>query len=281
MHDTHGNFDLTDRGLLLGDGVFDTAMVVNGNVFQREAHIERLFHSCEILGYGIDRASLEQHYMIDADVPVLASMRVTITGGAGPRGLAAPVQRSPNVIVSIAPLSKTMCFSKVRVQLSNIRRNETSPVSNLKSVNYLDHIVAATEARNAGYDDALLFNTQNEVACALVGNVFVILGHKLFTPPIEAGIIPGVIRGLIIKSAAHLGLSVEEKSMDADDLRRADGVFVTNSLRLLASVVSIGNCAISGNAARIQKALAQLIVEKIVSECGSCSQLESALLDNA
>jgi branched-chain amino acid aminotransferase len=233
-------FDVADRGLLLGDGVFDTALVLGGRMVWRAAHLARLAEACKSLGFGLDGAAVDR--AIDAVLADAAdgSLRITVTHGSGPRGLAPPPVAQPKILVSFAPLQTKTFFVPVSLHVSAIRRNETSPTARLKSLNYLDAVFAAREAIHHGFDDALFLNTRDHVACATAGNIVIFDGGRLVTPPLADGVLAGTVRAVLLRLAEVVGLQPAERSLTLDDLAQADAVFVTNSLRLLAPVKQIG-----------------------------------------
>jgi branched-chain amino acid aminotransferase len=233
-------FDVADRGLLLGDGLFDTSLVLGGGMVWRAAHVARLAAAARVLGFQVDLARLDE--AIDALVGQTArgSLRITITRGAGPRGLAPPPEAKPTLLASIHPLRETALFAPLKLHVTAIRRNETSPLSRLKSLGYLDGVLATREARAAGCDDALFLNTRDRVACTSVGNLFALIGDQLVTPLEDDGVLPGIVRGVLLRTCDDLGLEPVERSLSLEDLESADDVLVTNSLRLVAPVSAIG-----------------------------------------
>ena len=238
-------FDIADRGLLLGDGVFDTSLVLAGRMVWRDAHVGRLLAACAQLGFPLDPARIG--IAIDETLGRMGdgSLRLTVTRGPGPRGLAPAPGSRPTILATTAPMRAATLFASLRLSVSAIRRNETSPLSRLKSLNYGDGVLAATEARTAGYDDALFFNTRGQVVCTASANLFALIGSRLVTPPLGDGILAGVVREILLHSVDRIGLSAQESSLSLTDLAKADAVFSTNSLRLLAPVEAIAGMSLS------------------------------------
>jgi branched-chain amino acid aminotransferase len=232
-------FDLADRGLTLGDGVFDTALARHGRILFEDAHVARLAAAAARLGFPVP----------------LAAIRTTITRGSGPRGLAPPAEPRPVLWASSAPVGPGLAFSPLRLHPTAIRRNETSPGANLKTLGYLDAVLAAGEARAAGFDEALFLNTRGRVACAGTGNLFAVIDGILVTPPLADGVLPGILRAEILLRAPRLGLPIAERSFDLAALLAAEAVFVTNSLRGLAPVTAIGANAFASPAHPVLSAL--------------------------
>ena len=233
-------FDVADRGLLLGDGVFDTSLVLAGTMVWRDAHVARLVAAAATLGFAIDPARLTAGIDAVLDQASHGTLRVTVTRGAGPRGLAPPAEPKPSVLVTLAPLRPQALFAPLKLHQTAIRRNDTSPTSGMKSLNYLDGVLASREAIAAGCDDALFCDTRGRIACTSVGNVLVLVGDALITPPVADGIVPGIARGVLLATCDDLGLEPLERALSEADLDRADEIFVTNSLRLVSPVRAIG-----------------------------------------
>ena len=237
-------FDITDRGLLLGDGVFDTALVLGHAMAWRAAHVSRLVAGCRAIGFAPDETRIQA--AIDALLPgvVDGSLRLTLTRGPGPRGLAPPLAPRPTVLATTAPLRPTTLFAPMALHLTAIRRNDTSPTARLKSLGYLDAVLAAREAAAAGCDDALFLNTLGRVACTGTGNIIALFGDHLVTPPLTDGVLDGITRASILATCGAIGVEPSERSLSLEDLLAADAVCVTSSLRLVAPVTRVGSVAI-------------------------------------
>ena len=221
-----------DRGFTLGDGVFDTAVALNGIVLERERHIGRLLAAAHSLGIAALRARVEAA-IDDAVTPEPAIVRTTVTRGCAARGLWPLSAGEPTLVVTTSPWSPALLGQPARLVTAAGRRNEFSPTANLKTLGYLDHILAAREAAAAGVDDALILNTQGRVACTTIANVFALTGGTLRTPPLSEGCLPGVMRARVMEIAPQLGLAAEERTLAPGDLKGADAVFLTNSVRFL------------------------------------------------
>jgi len=238
-------FDLADRGLTLGDGVFDTALARRGRVVFEAAHVGRLAAATAALGFPVAPERIADAMRALAaragGAHPLAAIRTTVTRGSGPRGLSPPAEPRPVLWASAAPVGPALAFAPLTLHPTEIRRNETSPAAQLKTLGYLDAVLAAGAARAAGFDEALFRNTRGHVACAGTANLFAVIDGGLVTPPLSDGVLPGILRAEVLSGCApRLGVSVAERSFGLDALRRAEAVFVTNSLRGLAPVTAIG-----------------------------------------
>jgi branched-chain amino acid aminotransferase/4-amino-4-deoxychorismate lyase len=117
-----------------------------------------------------------------------------------------------------------------RLSTSQVRRNEGSPASRLKTLAYLDNVLARAEAQAAGADEALMLNTRGDVACASAANLFWIADGRLYTPALDCGVLAGVMRGRVIAAAARFSAAVAEVRVGLDALAGAEAAFLTNSL---------------------------------------------------
>jgi branched-chain amino acid aminotransferase len=166
-------------------------------------------------------------------------LRTTVTRGRTGRGLWVESATSPTVLVTAAPWSTRLIGRPVRLVTSSITRNSGSPTSRLKTLNYLDNVLAAREAAAKGADDALLLNAAGHVACTTIANIFAILHDRLVTPPPADGVMAGIMRGLVLEASVAAGLRAEETSLTIAELAAADAVFTTNSVRFLSPVSAL------------------------------------------
>ena len=225
-----------DRGFLLGDGVFDTLVAFNGMPVEGDRHLARLVDQAAQIGIAVGAPDIRSDWLEAFEMgPVdLCILRTAVTrGNPKERGLVLDADPIPTRVVSATPWSPRLVQGSVSLMTSTIRRNDRSPTSRLKSLSYLDNILAAREAKAAGADDALLLNTQGNVACTTIANVFALTGTRLVTPPLTDGVLAGTMRALVLELAGTVGLAAEEHSLAPADLAAADLVFVTNSVRFL------------------------------------------------
>ncbi|KQT83067.1 aminotransferase class IV [Aurantimonas sp. Leaf443] len=264
FRDGAGAIDASDRGLLLGDGVFDTALVLGSRVFRRRAHLDRLEAALAALSIPVPLETLEGAMTALAERVGEGSIRLTVTRGRAARGLALPADPRPTILGSQAPLAPGAFFAPLRLSLAEARRNETSPLSRLKTLSYLDAILANDAARRAGAQEALFLNTQGRLACSALANVFVETPQGLATPPLAEGALPGIMRALVRDIAPRLGLRVEERPVALAEALEAP-LFLTNSLRLLAPAALD---AAPNEPSSAMRALTQALCEAARAECG-------------
>ncbi|MET7244090.1 aminotransferase class IV [Methylobacterium sp. EM32] len=265
---TTAPFDLADRGLLLGDGVFDTAMALGGTVVAEEAHLARLVAAAAALGFRFDAEEARTAMRAVAAGHARAAIRTTVTRGSGPRGLRPPAEPRPVLWASAAPLRAGVVFSGLSLGWSAIRRNETSPTARHKTLGYLDAVLAAEAAAREGHDEALFLNMAGRVACAGTGTLFAVFGTSVVTPSLSEGVLAGIVRARLLALAPGLGLVPSERPLAPDDLAGAEAVFVTNSLRLVAPVRRIAGRDYASAGHPALRALQVALSAEIAQACG-------------
>lgn len=232
---------ISDRGLLLGEGLFETLPILNHHPIWLSEHLDRLEKAAKLVELPFDRKLAEDniHTLAEFTPDGRGIIRLSLTGGSGGRGLLPPDAPTPCMIASLMGYPAAMAHDSLTLMTSSIRRNEYSPASRIKSLNYLDNILAAKEAAKQGIDDALMLNSKGFVACTTIGNIFTIIGNEVITPPISDGVLPGILRQKLIDHASEIGLSIKEHSLTIEDIKKADGLFLTNSLRLIRTVTHL------------------------------------------
>lgn len=253
------NISVADRGFLLGDGLFETMRSYNGKVLFLEQHWQRLTKSAKFLEIPLIH-NVEEIKNIVEDLlkhnqlaQKEAAVRITVTRGISERGLAFPKISQPTLLIAAFPYQSVSKDYKLIV--SSIRRNEFSPLSQIKCLNYLDNILAYQEALKQQADDAIMLNTQGHVACTTTANIFMVKNEILFTPKITDGALPGIMRGAILKLMTELNISGHEESTTLENLKDADEVFITNSLRGINKISIIDDVVMKD----------KIITEKLIS----------------
>jgi branched-chain amino acid aminotransferase len=232
--------DPTDRGLLLGDGLFETMRAGGGRLPLLTRHLARLRAGAQVLGLSVPSVDIEAavRELLRANCLPDAAVRLTLTRGPGPRGLLPAAQTTPTLLVAAAPLPPTPKPARAIVATVT-RRNELSPLARIKALGYLDQLLALREAQERGAEEALLLNTAGRLACATTANLFLVKDHALLTPPVSEGALPGVTRGLLLELAPSLGVPSREVPLEPSALLGADEIFLTSSLRLVTPLASI------------------------------------------
>jgi branched-chain amino acid aminotransferase len=185
-------------------------------------------------------------------------LRLTLARGTGARGLAVDIA-VPTLIATLQPFDASLRFQPVMLKTTSITRNLHSPLSRLKTLSYLENILAAREATAAGFDDALMLNTAGYVACTSIGNVFLEIAGELVTPDLQDGILPGITRSLVITLARSAGIKVREVQIQPSDIATASAMFVTNSLRFIRPVTRCDDRLFSAPSKQVDSLMAALL----------------------
>lgn len=240
-----------DHGLLYGDGVFEGIRAYNGRVFEREAHIRRFFDSAlgirltlpfsvERLEQALDEA-LEANGLLHPEKD--SYLRLVATRGVGVLGISPKRTWKPQVYIIAATISMypEEAYEKgMTIIVSSITRNHSNAMpSRIKSLNYLNNILAKLEAHDANVPEAIMLNHVGNVAEATGDNVFIVRGEQVQTPPTSAGILEGITRATVIRLARDAGIEVVEKDLVRSDLYFADEVFLTGTGAQVVPVVKI------------------------------------------
>lgn len=219
-------FTALDRARL-GDGVFDTMLCVNGRLIHPGKHEARLKANAAVLGilFDLDFEKIAAELLHKNS---FESQRVAIntivSRGESLRGLAIPEQQNATIIMRASPAPIT--FPPIHATIASVRRNEGSPLSQIKSFNYGDNILALREAAAKNANEAILLNNKGLVTCASSSNIFAVVNGEIFTPPISDGVLNGVARGIFIER-----YGVRELSLKPEDLLEAESLILTNSIR--------------------------------------------------
>lgn len=236
-----------DHGLLYGDGVFEGLRAYSGNVFRLAEHLDRLYESALAimlvvpispaeLGQAI-RDTLSRNNISDGYI------RVVITRGAGSLGIDPSKTADPQVIViadHIELYPKELYENGLEIVTASTIRNHPAALNpRIKSLNYLNNILAKLEGKRAGCMEALMLNHRGEVAECTADNIFIVRRGALYTPPIDAGILEGITRNAIIELAAQAGIPVHQNPMTRHDVYIADECFLTGSGAEVIPVIKV------------------------------------------
>lgn len=221
-----------DRGFMYGDGVFESLRTYNGKPFLLDEHLNRLEKDAKTIGIKIPltKEKLEAAILklIKVNEYKESYIKIIVTRGiAAQHGLSIKNIIKPNLIILVTEL-KDLPKKDWIIKISSVIKYKT-PISHIKSLNYLENILAKKEAEEAGADEAILLSPEGYVAEGTISNIFITKKGALYTPPLSLGILPGITRNLIIQTAKKQGIKVKERFFTVNDLKKADEVFLTFS----------------------------------------------------
>ncbi len=236
-----------DHGTLYGDGVFEGIRAYNGSIFQCQAHIDRLFDSARAIRLAIPYTKQE---LINAMAEALEAngvsdgyIRLVVTRGEGTLGLSPNKCQAPNTFIiadQIALYPEQMYRDGLAVIIAKTVRTAPSMLKpSVKSLNYLNNIMAKIEAIDAGVIEAIMLNDQGNVAECTGDNIFIVVDGKLVTPSTSAGILAGITRAVVLELGERLGLSPVERDMTREDVYAADECFLTGTAAEVIPVTKV------------------------------------------
>jgi len=247
VDESEAKVSVFDHGLLYGDGVFEGIRLYGGNVFRLDEHLERLEYSAKaiLLQLPLTRAQLSeatcetcrQNGLTDAYI------RLVVTRGVGDLGLAPWLCAKPTLFIIASKISlypKEHYDNGLAIVTVPTRRIGPAALPpTIKSLNYLNNILAKIEANNAGVEEAVMLNSEGFVSECTADNLFIIKEGKLSTPPLSAGALYGITRQTVMEIAAQMGVPVSEPNLTRYDLFNADECFLTGTGAEIMPVVKI------------------------------------------
>lgn len=236
-----------DHGLLYGDGVFEGIRVYEGKVFRLREHVDRLYESARHIHLEIPMTREQMCEAITSTVQANAKhngyIRAVVTRGAGSLGLDIRKTSNPQVIIIVDDISlypPELCENGLEIVTAATIRNHPNALNpRIKSLNYLNNIMAKLEGVQAGCVEALMLNHKGEVAECTGDNIFIIKRGVLKTPPPDAGILEGVTRAAVMELARTGNVPVQETTMTRHDIYTADECFLTGTA---AEVIPVVKC---------------------------------------
>jgi aminodeoxychorismate lyase len=235
---------VNDRGFMYGDGLFETLRVVNGKPFRFAQHLERMTRGADFLKIKppftprqLEKFAaqlVEQNQMPDA------ILRVTLTRGPGARGYTpAPVaETQPTVVMTLHAAPSLENLVEWNLVTSPYRIPASDALSSFKTTSKLLYVMARADAAERGADEALLINTNGEVAETASGNLFWVYDDKICTVPTGRGVLPGITRAIVLEICQTLGLQTNKRVIKPEALRNSTGIFVTQSALGIVPVIS-------------------------------------------
>ena len=236
-----------DHGLLYGDGVFEGIRVYDGRIFELEAHLRRLYESAKVIRLEVAMNKTELagaiKKTVEANGIVDGYIRLVVTRGAGTLGLNPFLCRNSSLIIiadNIQLYPEELYETGMKtVSATTVRNHPLAIPPQVKSMNYLNNIIAKIEALDNDVPEAIMYNHEGYVAEATGDNVFIVRDGVIYTPPVEAGALEGITRDLVIKLAKQDGLEVVEKNLTRCDLYICNEFFLTGTAAEVIGIVEI------------------------------------------
>jgi branched-chain amino acid aminotransferase len=227
-----------DHGFLYGDGIFESLRTYNGELLLFPEHYQRLLASAKTIALRVPLNETQLRRAVETTIRKNklreARVRICLSRGEGPLGFSPLLCKKPTLAIMalpFKPLPKRLYRDGVKLMIAKTIRNHPGAIPpSVKSANALNNILAKIEADKSGAFDAVLLNPKGEVAETTSANIFIVRKGVLYTPPLSAGILNGIMRQRVIQIAKQLKISVKEKKMYPADLRNADELFITNVL---------------------------------------------------
>ena len=243
--EANAKISVFDHGLLYGDGIFEGIRFYNGRVFRLEEHLERLWDSARSICLQVPISMRE---MAAAVLETIRQnglrdgyIRLLVTRGIGNLGLNPMQCKHPSVIIiaaTIALYHENFYRKGLTIVTCATRRSNPAALNPaVKSLNYLNNVIARIEANLAGADEALMLNDAGNVAECTADNVFIVKRGQIFTPPITAGALRGITRSIVFEIAAELGIKITETDITRHDVFIADECFLTGTAAEIIPVI--------------------------------------------
>ena len=241
---------VTDSGFLYGFGCYETLRGYHGRVFRLNEHLIRLSQTAERLKLPVDIQELKiiiTEILLRNDYENVR-LRITITGGETNQLMSGNAILSPTILVTAVkyiPYSTDIYEKGFNLIIASMSRNSRSSLSEMKTICFLESLLAREEAHSAGADDAIFLNEKGLLAEASSSNVFLVSGGFLKTPRLGSGLLPGVTREVVLELAKKYGLSTMETDIKSEELQAAEEVFLTNSMIEIMPVTKVESKIIS------------------------------------
>ena len=236
-----------DNGFVYGDGVYETLRTYGGRPFHIDLHLARLRRSAARLAFGIPESDAVLSARLDEVLRAAgnaeAHIRIVVSRGTGDISYRFDRVAGPTVVMIVKPLEEIPAErydDGAAVSIVSVRRNSPAALDPaIKACNLINNILAIREAQARGALEALLLNAAGQLAEGASSNLFVVNDGRLLTPPLSAGILPGITREIVLARAEGLGFDAREIPLSSDDLLSADEAFLTSSIKEVMPVVSV------------------------------------------
>jgi len=240
-----------EHGFLYGDGVFEGIRVYGGRAFMLDEHVSRLYESAHSIDLEIPVSEEKMRTIVLETIKRQGSadsyVRLIVTRGVGNLGLdPRSCKKGPSIIAIVESL-KPLYDKPVRAIVPSVRRNAITALNpQIKSLNYLNNILAKIEATKAGADEAIMLDQRGFVSEGTGENIFILKDGKLVTPPSSSSVLVGVTRNLVLKLAKEEGIPTEERDLTVHDIYNADEAFLTGTAAEVAPIAELDGRKIGG-----------------------------------
>ncbi|MBW8001050.1 MAG: branched-chain-amino-acid transaminase [Planctomycetes bacterium] len=247
VDEQNAKISVFDHGLLYGDGVFEGIRVYNGGIFELAAHIKRLYESAKVIRLEIPMSESDLTQAVEKTVEangiIDGYVRLVVTRGKGTLGISPLTCASASIIIiadciQLYPEALYETGMKI-VSATTVRNHPLSLPPQVKSLNYLNNILAKIEALDNNVPEAVMYNHEGFVAEATGDNIFIVKDGKVCTPPVEAGALEGITRGVVMKIARADNIEVVEKNLTKYDLYVCDEFFLTGTAAEVIGIIEI------------------------------------------
>lgn len=236
-----------DHGLLYGDGVFEGIRVYDRNVFMLDAHLKRLFNGARVIRLNIPMTPVELGDVVCETVKrnniTDGYVRLVVTRGKGDLGLSPSKCANPSVIVIASTIKiypdEVYEHGLKLVTVSTRRSNPDALSPQIKSLNYLNHILAHLEVLHAGADEGLVLNDSGYITECVVDNFFIVIDGRVITPPTNSGALNGITRQVVFQICGELGVEIREEQLSLVECYTSDECFLTGTAAEIAPVTYI------------------------------------------
>jgi branched-chain amino acid aminotransferase len=235
---------VNDRGFMYGDGLFETTRIVGGRAFRMAQHLERMVRGADYLKIPMPYPPKEIQKFITQLVEMNSMpegvLRITLTRGSGERGYTPGMTEKPFLVMTLHPLPPMPAEGPLQWSMitSSYHVPASGAISSFKTTSKILHVFARIEAHERGADEALLLNTNGEVAETAGGNIFWVYQNSICTVPTGRGVLPGITRAVVLEICQSLGLETNKRVIKPQHLRNAEGIFVSQSVLGIVPVVA-------------------------------------------
>ena len=243
LDDASGAIAADDRGLNYGDGLFETMLCQDGRVRLLDAHLQRLAGGCARLGIAATDEALLREEIRRVAADRSGVVKIVMTRGAGGRGYRPPADLSPTRIVSFSAPPASPTRSELNVRWCEMRLGRNAALAGMKHLNRLEQVLAQREwndpAIDPTVDEGFMRDTEGELVCATMSNVFIVRRNEIVTPDLRFCGVRGVMRDEVLRLAREAGVAAHETALWPRDVETADEIFITNAVRGVRSVTRV------------------------------------------